>query len=321
MSTSPPRSIAMLALFSTTVIWGLAFPLTRDGMIATSEALERALPGTGAGRLGPTFFLAVRFAAASVLACLLPGALRGLSSAAGIRDALLVSVPNLVGFMLQNYGLMETSATLGAFLTSAYVVLVPAIVVGVRRERPPGRLLAGLVAVSAGIAVLTLGRGPGADGAPARFGRGEALSLACAVAFAVQVYLLDGASKRTRPEALALGTMVFTAAGALAVLVALPAGRATLSSAGFAAVLAEPRATLGLGYAAVAASALAFFLMYRYQRAMSPTRAALIYAAEPAFAAAFAHVLGGEPFGPVLLLGCSLVLIGNVLAELRRPSP
>jgi drug/metabolite transporter (DMT)-like permease len=313
------RTIALAWLFSTSLIWGAAFTFTRAGMVATSDALERAAPGTGASALGPTLFLVLRFGLAIPLGCALPGAVRALRTAGAWRDSLLVGVPNFVGFMLQNYGIVETSATLSAFLTSLYVILVPAIVTVARRERPPARLVGGALVTLAGITVLGAGgRGDVADGAAAGFGRGEWLSILCAFAFALQVYLLDAASRRTEPAALVLGTFVITFVAAALILVSLPAGRVALRPSSIAAVFADPEARLGLVYAAVLASVIAIYIMYRYQARMSPTRAAIIYAAEPAMAAMFAVAWGSERFQALTFVGCSLILIGNVVAELRR---
>ena len=51
---------------------------------------------------------------------------------------------------------------------------------------------------------------------------------------------------------------------------------------------------------------------------ITPTHTALIFAAEPVFAALFSFLLIGEALGPRQLLGCGLILAGMLAAELKR---
>ena len=59
------------------------------------------------------------------------------------------------------------------------------------------------------------------------------------------------------------------------------------------------------------ASSLAFGVQTVAQRFTSSTHMALIFAAEPVFAALFSFLLIGEVLGPQQLLGCGLILAGD----------
>jgi drug/metabolite transporter (DMT)-like permease len=61
---------------------------------------------------------------------------------------------------------------------------------------------------------------------------------------------------------------------------------------------------------------VAFTLMSLYQPKVDPTRAALIYQAEPVFAAALDFALKGRGLLPIELLGCAFILAANLTAEL-----
>ena len=65
------------------------------------------------------------------------------------------------------------------------------------------------------------------------------------------------------------------------------------------------------------ATSLAFGVQTVAQRFTSSTHTALIFAAEPVFAALFSFLLIGEVLGPRQLLGCGLILAGMVVAEMR----
>ena len=68
------------------------------------------------------------------------------------------------------------------------------------------------------------------------------------------------------------------------------------------------------------ATALAFGVQTVAQRFTSSTHTALVFAAEPVFAALFSFLLIGELLGPRQLLGCTLILAGMIVAEMKRPS-
>jgi drug/metabolite transporter (DMT)-like permease len=65
----------------------------------------------------------------------------------------------------------------------------------------------------------------------------------------------------------------------------------------------------------------AFGLMFYFQPKLDPTHAALIYLAEPVFAALYAYVAVGRALSIIALLGAGLILAANVLVEVlaRRP--
>jgi drug/metabolite transporter (DMT)-like permease len=326
MSTGGRRT-ALFALFGATAIWGSTFFITRAGMLDLAAVLEReTAPGSGAAAHAPALFLVLRFALASAASCFLPGALSGLRTRRAWIDISVVTAPFFVGFVVQSYGLVATSSTVAAFLTSAYVVIVPCIVIGARRQLPPLRLAAGVLLVAFGIGLLTVmsgagpadvasGRGPGSGG----FGSGEILNLIGAFAFAYQIYLIDSFGKRTPAAALTLGTMILTGLGSLGVLLVTPGGRASLDPGAIAAGVTSPTTAGALAFSGLAASVAAVYIMYRFQNAVSPSRAAIAYAAEPAWAAAFAAIFAGEKLGVAEVSGSFLIILGNVVAELRRP--
>ena len=66
------------------------------------------------------------------------------------------------------------------------------------------------------------------------------------------------------------------------------------------------------------ATSLAFGVQTVAQRFTSSTHTALVFAAEPVFAALFSFLLIGGVLGPRQLLGCGLILTGMVVAEMRR---
>ena len=66
----------------------------------------------------------------------------------------------------------------------------------------------------------------------------------------------------------------------------------------------------------VVSTMAAFGLMFYFQPKLDPTRAALIYLAEPIFAALYAYVAVGRTLSSIGLLGAGLILAANVLMEI-----
>ena len=69
-------------------------------------------------------------------------------------------------------------------------------------------------------------------------------------------------------------------------------------------------------YWSVVSTMIAFGLMFYFQPKLDPTRAALIYLAEPIFAALYAYMAVGRTLSTIALLGAGLILAANVLVEI-----
>ena len=114
---------------------------------------------------------------------------------------------------------------------------------------------------------------PGGSGAQAGFGRGEILTLGCAVAFAAHVVILGATAHRHDPIRLAAVQVAF---------VGRRLRRPGLWLGGYGFPAPALAAAVATG---VVATALAFVLQVSGQRTVPPARAALLLLLEPVFAA------------------------------------
>lgn len=226
------------------------------------------------------------------------------------RDGALIGVLLFAGFALQTAGLLWTTPSRAAFLTGLSVILVPVIGLFLGRPLRWGPA-AGSVLAAAGLWVLYR---PEVSGSPSgQFGRGDALTIACAVVFAVYVIVLEGATRRNSMGPLAVVQFGVVAALALPSLVldppAMPGGRALF-------------AVIVLG---VFATAAAFVAQLYAQRHLSAVEAGVILTLEPVIASAFSVLLGVEPWTAALALGGFLILAAMLATELgggaADPSP
>lgn len=280
---TPRRAHGVLALAAAGFLFGSTFLVVQD-------AVERAdvLP-----------FLAVRFLVAG--AVLWPLARRRPATPGERRHGVLAGGFLLVGYVLQTEGLRSTTSATSAFITYLLVVLVPVIGVLRTRNRPAGNVIVGVALAVVGLACLS----GGASG----FGRGEALTVGAALAFALHIVVLGEVSVRHDPIRFTMW-QVLTVGVACLVPGLFTDGGYRFDGGVWAAVL----------FCGVAATALAFWCMSWGQRVVPESQAAIILLLEPVSAGILGELVG-EHLGPRGLVGAALILAAVLVAELAGPRP
>ena len=208
------------------------------------------------------------------------------------------------GFVAQTVGLMLTTASKSAFLTGMMVVFVPFLQIIVERRLPKLGNIVGVVAVACGLWFLTSPAG-------AAFNAGDALSLLCALFFAVYIVYLDVVSDDMTAMQLtfvqaAVNTIL--AAGSLLLFESAPWH---FSGSVLGAVL----------FLTIFATVLTTFLQAKYQKFTTPTRATIIFALEPIWAAGAAALFLGETLGWMGVFGGGLILAGVLVSQLSEDIP
>lgn len=244
----------------------------------------------------PIPFLAVRFLIGA--AVLWTIAHRRPATPGELRDGVLAGSALLTGYVFQTIGLQYTDSATSAFLTYMLVVFVPIIGFVLLRRRPRPATLAGIAVAVVGLVQLTA---PGDSSAG--FGRGELLTLGCALGFACHVVALGAMAHRHDPARFTAIQVTFVGLTCLVPGAAL--GGYRFSGAALAAAAGT----------AVVATALAFFLQVTGQRTVAPARAALVLLLEPVFAAVLAAVTG-DALSATQYLGGAVILGAVLLTEL-----
>ncbi|MGH9518688.1 MAG: DMT family transporter, partial [Terriglobales bacterium] len=294
-STSPAvarRALAAdAALLAVTLIWGVTFPVVKAALAAAS----------------PLVFNAARMTLAALLlvAVYRPGFAR-LRREVWIVGALM-GLCLAIGYALQTAGLALISPSISAFLTSMNVVLVPLLLALGWRRRLGWPAWAGALLALLGLYFLL---------APAAAASGnllgESLTLACALAFAVQIVLLGEWAPRLGFRDLAVLQIVFAA---LFTWLGVPA-----LSAWEAPRWHPTPALLGaVAATAVLATALAFTVQSWAQQFTPAAHAAVVFAFEPVFAWLAALWFWHEGLAWLQLLGAALILAAMLATELIKP--
>jgi drug/metabolite transporter (DMT)-like permease len=279
--------VADLALLVLTLLWGTTFLLVKN-----------ALAGTSAGA-----FLALRFAVAALALGLVWLVRRDPPTPGLARQGVLLGLAMFGGFAFQTLGLRYTTPARSALLTGLSVVLVPFIARFRLGRAVPPFAWAGVAFAVAGLLALTRPFGGGAIDAAVRLG--DLLTLGCAIAYAFQIVYTSEWAPRHALAPLVFLQVATTLAGAALLLPLEP-----LRIAWGAPLLGTVLFT-GLGM-----TAAAFFVMNWAQRHTTAVRAALVFSLEPAAAALFSHVVGGEPLGPWDWAGGGLIAGGVLIGEL-----
>ena len=280
---------AHILLILVTLVWGATFVQIKDALSDVS----------------PLLFNAVRMSlAAAVLAGIYFSRLKRMTGAT-LRAGGLAGVFLWIGYEFQTTGLKLTTPAKSAFLTSISVVLVPVFLALFWRKRTSGWTAAGVVLAFCGLYLLTIPAG-GVRGLGDfhNVNRGDALSLACAVAFGMQIIFLGRASSRHGFEPVAVLQTAVAAVLMFASVPVLEHASVSWSTKVIAAILV----TGLLGTAA------AFTIQAWAQEFLPPTNTALIFSLEPVFAWLTAYVVLDERLELRSGVG-AILIVGGLLAS------
>ena len=287
---TPKRSVlaADAALLGVALFWGM-------GYVAMKIALDS---------FTPLWLTVVRFVSAFALLAALFGPRLIRLSASALRAGLLAGGLLTLAFWVSTVGLQYTTAGKQAFIVTAYVVVVP-FLLWVSSRRFPGFgpfLAAGLCLC--GMSLLTLQ-------GDLSIGLGDGLSLLCALFLALHMVVVERFVKEIDPVP-------------FAVLQIGVVGLATLP----VALLLEPlpRHVASLGWAALAYNVLlgtifALVTQNLAQTYTTSTHTSLILSLEGVFGALAGTLLLGESFTLRMVLGCVLIFVSILMAELLPSGP
>ena len=274
--------LATLLLVSVTAVWGSTFFLIRD--------LVEHVP--------PADFLAVRFGIAAVVMFVLFRRQAMALTRREVRVGVVLGVLYGVAQVLQTMGLQHTDASVSGFITGTYVVLTPVLGAVLLHDRVSPVTWAAVGLATVGIALLSLNG--------FAVGIGEALTLMSALLYAGHIVALGHWA--TPGAAVGLATVQAAVITVVTGVVAVPGGLTLPATGGQWASLL---------YMALIAGALALWAQTWAQAHLTATRAAIVMALEPVFAAFFAVLLGGESLTRRMLVGGALVVAAMYLVELR----
>lgn len=281
-----------LALLCGTFIWGSAF-------IAQSVGMDL---------IGPFTFQAIRCLLAVLFLVLITMVFdwkigiqqslrkwknKRLWMAGGICGCAL-----FVAASLQQIGLVYTDPGKAGFLTAMYIVLVPMLGIFVHR-RPGLNAVISVVLALVGLYLLSFM-------GVTTINVGDLLLIGCALAFAVQILLIDRFAQDL--DGLRLNCVQALVVAVLSVPFMLLTEELDMGN-----ILA---CWLPLGFAGILSMGVAYSLQIVGQKNLEPTTASLIMSLESVFAALGGWLILHNTMTPRELCGCGLVFSGVIISQL-----
>ena len=282
-----------VCLLLTTIIWGAAF-------IAQSVGMDY---------IGPFTFQAIRCGIAVIF--LLPviflfdlGKKDGSAFPARWKDPKLWKTGFLCGCALfvatslQQIGLLYTDAGKAGFITAMYIVLVPICGLALRKKPPVSAIISVVMAVI-GLYLLSCA-------GVSEINKGDLCLMGCALAFAVQITLIDELAGEL--DGLRLNCIQSLVVTVLSIPFMFLTETPDLGN-----ILS---CWLPICYAGILSSGVAYFLQIIGQKDLEPTAASLIMSLESVFAALFGWLILHEVMSPTELCGCFLVFAAVILSQI-----
>ena len=276
------KYLAIFGLILVTVIWG-------GGFVASDMALDS---------LTPFQIMTFRFFLGTVIlgGISLPGMKQ--IKKEEIRAGFFMGCALFAGFALQIVGLQYTTPSKNAFLTATNVVMVPFIAFLVYKKTVGFNGILGAVMAIVGVGILSLSGN-------FSLGAGDALTLAGAVGFALQMFLTGEFAPKYRVRV--LNTVQMATAFLLSAVFLAVQGQLTVhaTSTGWLSVL----------YLGVVSTAFTYLLQTNCQKYVDETKAAIILSMESVFGTLFSVILLHEHVTIRMIGGCVLILAAVILSN------
>lgn len=290
MSTRAHLKGDMLLLL-TAMIWGSAFVAQKVGM----------------DHIGPFMYTGIRFALGALfltpfmlfLSRYRPFVMKQQKGPSLILAGLLAGILLFGGSILQQVGIVYTTAGKAGFITGLYVVIVPLL--GLLWGLKPGKgVWAGAILAVTGLYLLTVEKG-------FSLCVGDTLVLICAFLYALHVLVIGWLAPRL--DVLKLAIIQFWVCSGLSLFTGMFVEKLTWA--------AVKGAAIPILYGGLLSVGVGFTLQVVAQRKAPPAHAAIILSLETVFAVFGGMVILGESLPARGWAGCVFMLAGMVTAQIE----
>jgi drug/metabolite transporter (DMT)-like permease len=209
------------------------------------------------------------------------------------------------GYLLQTMGLQTTTPPKSAFLTGLATVMVPLLGALVYQTKPQISEVAGVLAATIGMGLMTL------EGPIGSIARGDLLTFGGAIAFSAHIVATGHFAEQIGYQMLSITQVASAALSALSLVWWVEIPR----------IQWQPLVVWAILITGLLCTALAFTIQAWAQHYTTSTRTALIYALEPVVAWITSFFLVGEGLSGRAAAGAALILSGVLLVEMKPFNP
>ena len=277
------RLIAQIGLIFVTIIWGVTFVLVK-------EALKDAPPFS---------FAAFRFGLATILTILLIHRKLFQLNKIELIGGVICGFFLFSGYAFQNFGLIHTTASKSAFITSVSVLMVPFLLILFKIQTVSTRIWTAVFLATIGLYLLI---SPGGDG----LNQGDILTFGCAISFAIHI-IMQGIYIKKEVRLLPF----FCVQSGFVTVFSLLNAQIVESTP----IIWSDQLYIAIIITGVLGTFAAFLIMIWAQKILNPSETAIIFSIEPLAAAVFATMLGGEILGIWGWMGGIVVCLAVIYGE------
>lgn len=277
--------IATFFLLLTAAIWGLSYS-------AQSEAMKS---------MTPLYFVFLRYLIGTFILLPIILFMRRKADKKLISGGIICGICLAGGEILQQFGLLYTTAGKAGFLTALYVIMIPVIGIFIKKKSNATIWIASVISVAGAFLLCS-------DGTLNNFGNaGDGLMLLCALFFAFQFIAI--AKFAPQADALQLAAVQFFTVALISGAAALIAGE----SCSWQSVAATTNPLL---YCGVVAIGFACTIQVAAQKYVHPATTSIILSTASVFAVIWGWWLLNERYPLQNLAGCALIFIAVILVQL-----
>lgn len=271
-------------LLITAIVWG-------SGFVGTVIALQY---------LTAYQVMAGRFVLAAIILSLLFGKKFRTFTKSVIWKGAILGTILYIGFALQTVGLEYTTPSKNAFLTAINVVIVPIIAYMVYKRKVDRHETTGAMIAIIGIGFISL------QGSMT-INIGDALSLACAVAFAFDIFYTNHFVKKE--DAISLTIVQFITASLIGVVAVVIQGDIPTTL--------EKEAIYSIIYLAVFSTTIAYVCQNIAFKYTTATKGAIILSLEAFFGMILSVLFLQEVLTGRMMIGAALIMTAILITELK----
>ena len=202
----------------------------------------------------------------------------------------------------QQFGILYTTVGKAGFITALYIVIVPILGIFLKKKIPAIVWFSCIIAII-GFYLLSMSNKVSLE-------KGDFLVLICAILFSFHILCIDYFSPKG--NSVIISCIQFFTCGILSGIMML-----LFESPNWDNIIA---AAIPILYAGIMSSGVAYTLQVVAQKNISPTIATLIMSLESVFSALAGWMILGQTLSGRELLGCILVFIAVIMAQLPFPS-
>lgn len=219
-----------------------------------------------------------------------------------IKSGIILGVSLFLGFSLQIVGLQYTTPSKNAFLTSLNVVLVPFIAYFFLHKQMKIKNIIGALCSVIGVALLSLN--------DFSIGFGDLLTIACAVAFAFQIFLTGMYVESCDESNLNFMQMLVASILSLIFIFLFQENKVGFDTTSIISIL----------YLGIFSTTVCYLLQTKCQKYVDESKTAIILSMESVFGTLFSMLILKEHLTLRMILGCVIILSGVLISSVEKGS-